>query len=383
MDSRRYKLNDYVSFDEFNNLDLKKKLEKEGLEIYFNKPNSYTIRINLEKIKQMLLDGENIESIDYERYKKEIDDFLQQNNKKIDSSLADPMHNTIDFYFAVNIENVYGKTEIYLVEYNLLTTDQQEQYERNPFNDTYLYKNSEYYKTYTKLKLYKLINKGMSESANKLLDEDTNVLKTLNAKFSIDYETGNTLLYIAVLKGLTSVVKKMLEKGANPNVQNNEGNTPLHVAVQQGMTTTVKNLLEKGANPNVQNNEGNTPLQIAVQQGMTTTVENLLEKGANPNVQNNEGNTPLHIAAQNDFTKAIEILVEKGADKRILNNEEDRPLNYAKDETNKKMLRLGGSIKKKGRVNILNVNNNVMAKSRRKNRKSLKRRNSRKNFRKM
>jgi hypothetical protein len=317
MDSRRYKLNDYVSFDEFNNLDLKKKLEKEGSEIYFNKPNSYTIRINLEKIKQMLLDGENIESIDYERYKKEIDDFLQQNNKKIDSSLADPMHHTIDFYFAVNIENVYGKPEIELEKYNLLTTDQQEQYERNPFNDTYLYKNSEYYKTYTKLKLYKLINKGMSESANKLLDEDTNVLKTLNAKFSIDYETGNTLLYIAVLKGLTSVVKKMLEKGANPNVQNNEGNTPLH------------------------------------------------------------------IAAQNDFTKAIEILVEKGADKRILNNEEDRPLNYAKDETNKKMLRLGGSIKKKGRVNILNVNNNVMAKSRRKNRKSLKRRNSRKNFRKM
>ena len=127
----------------------------------------------------------------------------------------------------------------------------------------------------------------------------------------------------------------MLEKGANPNVQNKEGNTPLHIATQKALTETIQNLLEKGANPNVQNNEGNTPLHIATQKALTETIKNLLEKGANKTIENNDGKRAFQLTEQNSKVY--------------------------------KLVR-GGSIKKKGRV-MTKSRKNV---SRRKNRKSLK-----------
>lgn len=263
-----YKLGEIVPDTKINDTDLKNKLEKEGLEIYFNKSNSkYQVRYNLNKLTEMLLNGEKIDRIDYERYKADIDVFLEQNKKKLVTHIADPMHsNVVDFYSAENIKNEYEKPGITLEQYSVLTEEQQQDYEKNPFSDdygdTYLYIKSDYYKNYTKLQLYKLLKADSSNDAIKLLDEDNNVLNTLNGRESIEIKTGNTLLHIALQNSLFNVVKKMLDKGANPNVQNIDGNTPLHIAAQNKSKEFIKLLLDKGSNKTIENNKQERPFKF-------------------------------------------------------------------------------------------------------------------------
>lgn len=48
------------------------------------------------------------------------------------------------------------------------------------------------------------------------------------------------------------------------NKVNNEGKTALHIAVMEGTAANVQRLLEKGADPNIQDNDGNTPLQALI-----------------------------------------------------------------------------------------------------------------------
>lgn len=353
-----YKLGDIVSDEKNNDTDLKNQLEKEGLEIYFNK-NLYSIRFNLEKIKRMLLDGEKIDKIDYERYKADIDLFLKQNNKELVTHIADPMHGTIvvDFYSAENInQNIYGKTSITLKEYEMLTPEQKQDYEENPFDvDDILYIKSKFYKEYTKLQLYKLLKAQSSRDAIKLLD-DTDVKEKLN---SIEVKTRNNLLHIAVQNGLSDVALKMLDEGrVNPNIQNRDDNTPLHIAVQNNSSRAAIKMLDKNADPNIQNSDGNTPLHIAIQNGLTDAAIKMLDKSASPYIENNKRETPLSIAIQNGLTRVVN---------KINGNNK------------------GGSIKKKGQKKI--SVNNIMAKSRRnvsrRKRQQKRRKSNRRSFRKM
>ena len=51
-----------------------------------------------------------------------------------------------------------------------------------------------------------------------------------------------------------SIVKLLLQKGADPNAKDKHGLTPLQHAASDGLTTTVRILLDGGARP--QNNHG-------------------------------------------------------------------------------------------------------------------------------
>ena len=78
------------------------------------------------------------------------------------------------------------------------------------------------------------------------------------------------------------------------------GNTPLHRAVRQGRWRQTLRLLERGANPNAQNDNGNTPMMVAARMPITgsriTAVDILLEKGADLTVRNQRGLTAIGIA---------------------------------------------------------------------------------------
>ena len=110
-------------------------------------------------------------------------------------------------------------------------------------------------------------------------------------------------------KSIESIINALLEKGADPNIQNNKGNTPLHYLAFKGNDTLVNTLaqifLEKGADPNIKNNEGNTPLHVAIFKGKSNIVNSLLEKGAEPNIKNNEEKTPLDIAKSRGFAQIL------------------------------------------------------------------------------
>lgn len=62
------------------------------------------------------------------------------------------------------------------------------------------------------------------------------------------------------------------------NIRDAEGNTPLLLAVTYGNTRVVRRLLIKGANRYIQNNEGKIPLDIAKESGFRTITKMLDEQ---------------------------------------------------------------------------------------------------------
>lgn len=87
----------------------------------------------------------------------------------------------------------------------------------------------------------------------------------------------------AIVVGKTATVAEYLAKGMDPNVKNMQSShesTPLHVAVKFNQSTIVKMLLENGANPNTVDFLGETPLVIAKKQNNSNIVILLQEYGA-------------------------------------------------------------------------------------------------------
>jgi hypothetical protein len=77
-----------------------------------------------------------------------------------------------------------------------------------------------------------------------------------------------------------SIVRLLLEHGADINMQDEDGWTPLYVASKNGVLEVLRLLLEHGADVEVRNNDGETPLQEAANGGHNEVVELLREHGA-------------------------------------------------------------------------------------------------------
>ena len=77
-----------------------------------------------------------------------------------------------------------------------------------------------------------------------------------------------------------SVLRLLLEHGADINVQDRGGRTPLHWASSDGALEVVRLLLGHGANVEVKNNYGHTALQEAAGYGHDEVMELLREHGA-------------------------------------------------------------------------------------------------------
>ena len=77
-----------------------------------------------------------------------------------------------------------------------------------------------------------------------------------------------------------SVIRLLLELGADINVESDDGSTPLHEASSNGELEVVRLLLECGADVEAETTDGKTPLQVAVKYGYDKVVELLQEYGA-------------------------------------------------------------------------------------------------------
>jgi len=93
---------------------------------------------------------------------------------------------------------------------------------------------------------------------------------------------GRTYLHRAASAGDVKRVKELLEKGADPNTQDEKGRTPLYWAAYKGRVDVVKLLLERGADPNVKDGDGKTPLDLARAEGrreVVSVIEGWLRRG--------------------------------------------------------------------------------------------------------
>jgi len=160
------------------------------------------------------------------------------------------------------------------------------------------------------------------------------------------------------------LIKALLDAGADPNVRTKEtppvrhhllpitgtlewvdftGQTPFLSAALAGDVTIMKMLLEYGADPNIHTFEGTSPLMAAagvnwvVAQTFTEGEEQLLEAvklcyelGNDVNQANSMGITALMGAANRGSDDIIRWLVDKGADLTVLDNENRSALDWAK-----------------------------------------------------
>ncbi|XP_062068561.1 ankyrin repeat domain-containing protein 31 isoform X4 [Lepus europaeus] len=89
------------------------------------------------------------------------------------------------------------------------------------------------------------------------------------------------------------------KKTAGINKRNARGESRLHLAARRGNLSLVKTLIDSGANVNLKDHAGWTPLHEASQKGCSDVIIELLNAGANVNCGNLDGILPLHDAVAN------------------------------------------------------------------------------------
>jgi ankyrin repeat protein len=107
-------------------------------------------------------------------------------------------------------------------------------------------------------------------------------------------------------------VSLLLEAGANVNAKSN-GGTPLLMASLKGRTTIIGLLLNKGADVGATDVEGSTALMKAAINGRTEAGRMLIENGIDIDAKNNAGRTALMMAEHFGHPEFVKMLIDAGA----------------------------------------------------------------------
>jgi ankyrin repeat protein len=145
------------------------------------------------------------------------------------------------------------------------------------------------------------------------------------------------------------LVKRLLERNADPNTFDEDGVPPLHHAMQAGTKEVAEILITAGTNLNIPDAFGATFLNVMVGRGNVEMTRLLLDQGASPNIPDANGNMPLHVVVEHEFARVgrdtasttkkgphtldkgsefveiAELLIERGADKLKLNQQMQTP----------------------------------------------------------
>ena len=153
-------------------------------------------------------------------------------------------------------------------------------------------------------------------------DVVSDLLKVANkigaTPLSVQGDHDQTILHVACEKGDLSVVKKVLEAGADPNSLDGSTLTPLMLAVQHvddvKAADIIAILCEFNCNVDIQTSPYSrsvTALHLACELGKEKCVEILLAKGANLLVRTQGGLTPLHLACEGGYHTLSSLITEQ------------------------------------------------------------------------
>jgi Ankyrin repeats (3 copies)/Ankyrin repeats (many copies) len=123
----------------------------------------------------------------------------------------------------------------------------------------------------------------------------------------------DSLLHIAVARGDSAEVRRLLDAGLPADLLARDGLAPLHWALAREDTSMLSLLLERGASVDARSIEGATPLMNAAQARSLQKVAFFLDHGADPNATDGRGFTTLHRAAEMGEIEIVRMLLDSGA----------------------------------------------------------------------
>jgi ankyrin repeat protein len=137
---------------------------------------------------------------------------------------------------------------------------------------------------------------------------------------------GRTILHCAAASQHSTNSNLLLERGLDPNIQDNHGRTALHLATpQKDGVNLARLLLSRGARPDAKDENGVTPLMHS----QPEAIKLLVDRGADLSAQDANGNTALHWAVQHKAVDAAALLLYLGAAPASQNSAGKTPLLHA------------------------------------------------------
>ncbi len=186
--------------------------------------------------------------------------------------------------------------------------------------------------------------KHNADSNNEPREEITYCLSTLldksvleNADINGQDQVGNTPLHYAIKKWHVPCIEKLLKKGADTTIKNNDGKTAfesaskplLHFCAAYGLVKLLDLVLQE-VDHNIleeRDSDGYTPLHYAAKKGDAECIKLLLDYGANINAQITvAGDTPLFLSAENGHEECVDILLKAKANPYLFDVEFCGPL---------------------------------------------------------
>jgi len=121
---------------------------------------------------------------------------------------------------------------------------------------------------------------------------------------------GFPVLGLALFFGHGALADLLLESGADPNAVSSNAMrvTPLHAATSRGDAEMVRKLLERGADPDARQQGGWTSLHNAAAQGNVEIVRLLRGKGADVAAKTDDGKTAADLAGERGHAVLAESL---------------------------------------------------------------------------
>lgn len=168
------------------------------------------------------------------------------------------------------------------------------------------------------------VERGALEPVRLLLNygADPNILYDAS-----HYHSNHTLLMECLVKSQLGIAQELLQFGADPNGKTSRrlpGQTALHLAMNEDFEEIVRLLLQKGADPDLQSGlPPYTPLQLAVKRDSMKYVRLFLEHGADVEMKGGLGKniTALKLAEKAGNAEIIQLLQQASTQKMSENSQ--------------------------------------------------------------
>ena len=194
--------------------------------------------------------------------------------------------------------------------------------------------------------LFHAVDTGQSVSLIKLiLDNGANI----NARSS----SQRTPLHKACINGNMDLVVALVNQDADVDARDNNKLTPLHHACITGIMEVVMALVDRGADVDARDAAQMTPLHWACIKGHMEVAMALIDRGADVDARDEPQRTPLYMACKNGHMELAMALVDRGADVDAKNKRNETPLEVAKETINKEALRNAAAKYKENKDKLL------------------------------